>query len=69
MNNTSQVLGRSSKEQDAMRALVAYAVELDAILTDAVLPAMRNVNHPLAGRLHSLRQEIRLRAMVVGGAL
>ncbi|MDX2352492.1 hypothetical protein [Stutzerimonas xanthomarina] len=67
MNNITSM--KAHREREAMRAMIGYAAELDAILAGTVLPAMRNVNHPLAGRLHSLRQEIRLQAMVVGGAL
>ncbi len=67
MNNISSL--KAQREREAMKVLIRHAAELDEILAGTVLPAMRNVGHPLAGRLHSLRQEIRLQAMVVGGAL
>lgn len=58
-----------NRERESLRIMLEHAEELDAIIKETILPAMRKVGHPLTGRVHSLRQEIRLRAMVVGGVL
>jgi len=62
------------KDPDAARlqaliTLVEFASELDVILQTTIIPAMRHVGHPLAGRVHSLRQEIKLQARAVGVTL
>ncbi|MBL4611487.1 MAG: hypothetical protein JKY58_12425 [Pseudomonas sp.] len=69
-DNTGQLSTTDKqREKEAMRALLTYAKELDEIISREVLPALREIGHPVSGRVHSLRQEIRLQAMVVGGVL
>lgn len=69
MNTLVPFTDPNSREHESLRIMIEHAEELDTIIKETILPAMRQVGHPLAGRVHSLRQEIRLRAMVVGGVL
>ncbi|MFL1491225.1 hypothetical protein [Pseudomonas antarctica] len=57
----------TSREQ-LFRDLVGLAVQLESILIHEVVPLMKSTGHPLTGRVHSLRSEIKLRAMLLGGA-
>lgn len=57
----------TSREQ-LFRDLVGLAVQLESILIHEVVPLMKSASHPLTGRAHSLRSEIKLRAMLLGGA-
>ncbi|MFL1391580.1 hypothetical protein ACI77F_28480 [Pseudomonas tritici] len=57
----------TSREQ-LFRDLVGLAVQLESILIHEVVPLMKSAGHPLTGRVHSLRSEIKLRAMLLGGA-
>ncbi|AZP71084.1 hypothetical protein EJJ20_14510 [Pseudomonas poae] len=73
--NTSNALiiqgkpeGQTSREQ-LFRDLMGLAVQLESILVDEVVPMMQAAGHPLAGRVHSLRSEIKLRALLLGGAV
>ncbi|WP_146136079.1 hypothetical protein [Pseudomonas fluorescens] len=73
--NTSNTLivqgnheGQTSREQ-LFRDLMGLAVQLESILVDEVVPMMQAAGHPLAGRVHSLRSEIKLRALLLGGAV
>jgi len=72
ISNTLTVQGnhesKTSREQ-LLRDLVSLAVQMDSILLHEVLPLMRSLGHPLTARVHSLRSEIKLRALLVGGAL
>lgn len=57
----------ASREQ-LFRDLIDLAVQLESILAHEVVPMMRSADHPLTGRVSSLRQEIKLRALLIGGA-
>ena len=69
--NTSLALTRpevgTSREQ-LFRDLVGLSVQLESILLHEVVPMMRSAGPPLTGRVSSLRSEIKLRALLIGGA-
>lgn len=56
----------TSREQ-LFSDLVGLAVQLESILRHEVVPMMRATGHPLTGRVSSLRSEIKLRALLIGG--
>lgn len=58
----------TSREQ-LFRDLVGLAVQLESILLHEIVPMMRATSHPLTGRVNSLRSEIKLRALLIGGAV
>lgn len=58
----------STSREQLFRDLVGLAVQLETILISDVIPLMKSVGHPLTGRVHSLRSEIKLRASLIGGA-
>ncbi|MGV8862873.1 MAG: hypothetical protein ACOH2O_21415 [Pseudomonas sp.] len=63
----AQQAGATSREQ-LLRDLLGLAVQLESILYHEVVPMMRAASHPLTGRVSSLRSEIKLRALLIGGA-
>ena len=69
--NTSLAMTRpevgTSREQ-LFRDLIGLSVQLESNLFHEVVPMMRSADHPLTGRVSSLRSEIKLRALLIGGA-
>lgn len=56
-----------TSREELFRDLMGMAIQLESILTHEVVPMMLAANHPLTGRVSSLRSEIKLRALLLGG--
>lgn len=57
----------TAQQRAALEAMVRYFGQIDDVLAQNVIPSLRSAGSPLAGQLHSLRQEFKLQASAFGG--